>query len=54
MSIEYYESQYARSKKAMENKNVQLWKEWREDFDKREKLKQSRKDLTFHTNSGII
>jgi len=24
----------------MENKNAQLWKEWREDFDKREKLKE--------------
>ena len=25
----------------MENKNAQLWKEWREDFDKRQELKQS-------------
>jgi hypothetical protein len=40
MSIEYYEAQYARSKKAMENKNAQLWKEWREDFDKRQELKE--------------
>jgi|TARA_R110002110_G_scaffold261510_1_gene477368 hypothetical protein len=39
MSIEYYEAQYAKSKKAMENKNAQLWKEWREDFDKRQELK---------------
>jgi hypothetical protein len=27
----------------MENKNAQLWKEWREDFDKRQELKQSTK-----------
>ena len=40
MSIKYYEVQYAKSKKAMENKNTLLWKEWREDFDKREKLKE--------------
>jgi hypothetical protein len=43
MSIEYYEAQYAKLKKAMENKNAQLWKEWREDFDKRQELKQSTK-----------
>ena len=36
MSIEYYEAQYSKSKEAMENKNAQLWKEWREDFDKRQ------------------
>ena len=42
MSIKYYEAQYAKSKKAMENKNAQLWKEWREDFDKRQELKQSK------------
>jgi hypothetical protein len=39
MSIEYYEAQYAKSKKAMNNKNTLLWKEWREDFDKRQELK---------------
>ena len=39
MSIEYYEAQYARSKKAMGNKNTLLWKEWREDFDERQLLK---------------
>ena len=43
MSIEYYEAQYTKTKKAMENKNAQLWKEWREDFDKRQELKQSTK-----------
>ena len=42
MSIEYYKAQYAKSKKAMENKNVLLWKEWREDFDKREELKNTK------------
>ena len=40
MSIEYYEAQYSKSKKAMENKNAQLWKEWREDFDERQRLKE--------------
>jgi hypothetical protein len=40
MSIKYYEAQYAKSKKAMENKNAQLWKEWREDFDKIQELKE--------------
>jgi hypothetical protein len=40
MSIEYYEAQYSRSKKAMQNKNKLLWQEWREDFDKRQKLKE--------------
>ena len=39
MSIKYYEVQYAKSKKAMENKNTLLWKEWREDFDERQLLK---------------
>ena len=39
MSIEYYEAQEARQKKAMQNKNTLLWQEWREDFDKRQKVK---------------
>jgi len=39
MSIEYYEAQEAKSKKARQNKNTLLWKEWREDFDKRQKIK---------------
>ena len=44
MSIEYYKAQYAKSKKAMENKNVLLWKEWREDFDKRQELKTQKRN----------
>ena len=44
MSIEYYKAQYAKSKKAMENKNVQLWKEWREDFDKRQEVKTQKRN----------
>jgi hypothetical protein len=44
MSIKYYEAQYAKSKKAMENKNVLLWKEWREDFDKRQELKTQKRN----------
>jgi hypothetical protein len=45
MSIEYYESQEARLRKAMQNKNTLLWKEWREDFDKRQAKKQDKKKL---------
>jgi hypothetical protein len=44
MSIEYYEAQYAKSKKAMNNKNTLLWKEWREDFDKRQALKTQKRN----------
>jgi hypothetical protein len=44
MSIKYYEAQYAKSKKAMENKNVLLWKEWREDFDKRQEVKTQKRN----------
>ena len=40
MSIEYYDAQEARSKKVRENKNTLLWKEWREDFDERQLLKE--------------
>ena len=47
MSIEYYEAQSAKSKKAMENKNAQLWKEWREDFDKREEFDTLLKEVKF-------
>ena len=32
----YYDDQRDRMIQAMENKNTQLWKEWREDFDKRQ------------------
>ena len=33
----YFDDQRDRMIQAMENKNTQLWKEWREDFDKRQK-----------------
>jgi hypothetical protein len=48
MSIEYYEAQYSKSKKAMENKNAQLWKKWREDFDKRQSA------LTLRQEGGVV
>ena len=34
---EYFDAQRIRIEKAMQNKNTQLHKEWREDFDKRQK-----------------
>lgn len=34
----YFDDQRDRMVKAMQNKNTQLWQEWREDFDKRQKL----------------
>ena len=34
---EYFDDQRDRMIQAMQNKNTQLWKEWREDFDKRQK-----------------
>jgi len=33
----YFDDQRDRIVKAMQNKNTQLHKEWREDFDKRQK-----------------
>ena len=33
---EYFDDQRDRMIQAMQNKNTQLWKEWREDFDKRQ------------------
>jgi hypothetical protein len=39
----YFDDQRDSIVKAMQNKNAQLWQEWREDFDKREELKQSTK-----------
>ena len=32
----YFDDQRDRMIQAMQNKNTQLWKEWREDFDKRQ------------------
>ena len=37
---EYFDAQRIRIEKAMQNKNTQLHKEWREDFDKRQTKKQ--------------
>ena len=34
---EYFDAQRIRIEKAMQNKNTQLHKEWREDFDKRQR-----------------
>ena len=36
---EYYDDQRDRMIKAMMNKNALLWKDWREDFDKRQAKK---------------
>ena len=38
----YFDDQRDRIVKAMQNKNSQLWQEWREDFDKRQKLKKNK------------
>jgi hypothetical protein len=38
----YFDDQRDRMVKAMQNKNAQLWQEWREDFDKRQKLKKNK------------
>ena len=35
----YFDDQRDRMIKAMQNKNAQLWQEWRENFDKRQKIK---------------
>ena len=32
---EYFDDQRDRIVKAMQNKNTQLWKEWREEYEKR-------------------
>ena len=37
---EYFDAQRIRIEKAMQNKNTQLHKEWREDYDKRQAKKQ--------------
>ena len=36
---EYFDAQRIRIEKAMQNKNTQLHKEWREDFDKRQRVR---------------
>ena len=37
---EYFDTQRIRIEKAMQNKNTQLHKEWRENYDKRQAKKQ--------------
>ena len=42
---EYYDDQRDRMIKAMMNKNALLWKDWREDFDKRQAKKEMIEEL---------
>ena len=35
---EYFDAQRIRIEKAMQNKNTELYKAWREDFDKRQNI----------------
>ena len=44
---EYFDDQRDRMIQAMENKNTQLWKEWREDFDKRQMDKKEKIKATY-------
>ena len=37
---EYFDDQRDRMEQAMQNKNTQLWNEWRERYDERERKKQ--------------
>jgi len=39
---QYFDDQRDRMIEAMQNKNAQLWKEWLEDFDERQKIKQAK------------
>ena len=41
---EYFDDQRDRLEKAMQNKNTQLNKEWRERYDKRQREKKERED----------
>ena len=43
----YFDDQRDRMIKAMQNKNTQLWKEWREDFDKRQMDKKEKIKATY-------
>ena len=42
MSIEYYKAQKERQRKAAQNRNTLLYNEWRDDFDKRQALRQAK------------
>ena len=53
---EYFDDQRDRLEKAMQNKNKQLNKEWREDYDKRQREKKERmyrKELLECSEKGV-
>ena len=52
----YYDDQRERIVAAMQNKNAQLWKEWRERYDEREKQEQEerfKKELEECSEKGV-
>ena len=49
----YFDDQRDRIVKAMQNKNTQLHKEWREDFDKRLQEKRAKKIIEEINNAQI-
>ena len=48
----YFDDQRDRIVSDMQNKNAQLWKEWREDFDKRQLQKQDQLQETKDRNES--
>ena len=44
---EYFDDQRIRIEKAMQNKNTELHKAWREDFDKRQMDKKEKSKATY-------
>ena len=52
----YFDDQRDRIEKAMQNKNTQLWKEWRERYDERERQEQEermKKELDNCSEKGV-
>ena len=52
----YFDDQRDRIEKAMQNKNTQLWKEWRERYDERERQEQEerfKKELEECSEKGV-
>ena len=52
----YFDDQRDRMEKAMQNKNTQLWNEWRERYDERERKKQEeffKKELDKCSEKGV-
>ena len=52
----YFDDQRDRMEAAMQNKNTQLWKEWRERYDEREKQEQEerfKKELEECSEKGV-